>query len=294
MAAQSVFSGLAKDSTLASSLAQLRHPRGKLIFHDTFDQGFCGWRDHASGAGASLALSAPLGLSTHPTGPGRFALELSTSTDRSSHQDGTCNAYKNMTRPVDNGLIVFSAMLAYRGTAEQAAPRSFFIGMDSQAWDDSSRGFPKLTLERWVGTGPDTFAPRWVIGDDSGNSVVIPASAAKDPTRQVTPPVPGWNENKANWFWVTLAYNLNAVATGSADGLPGRYEWAQIGNNTYDLTGLGAGRGAQTPQTPGFGGTYFSGGLNFGMSVTNRTATDDGSASLLCGEAFAYYTGTAS
>lgn len=287
----SVFQGLAQDATLKTTLGQLRHPRGKLLFHDTFDTGFCGWRDHIA---STNQPSAPLGLSTHPTGPGRYALELTTSATTSAGQDGTCTGYKNMTRPVDTGLVVFSAMLAYRGAADQAAPRSIFMGMDCQAWDDSSRGFAKLTLQRWVGTAPDAFTPKWSLTDDSGNFVDVPASAAVSPSKRVLPAVPGWNENKANWFWVTLAYDLGTIPAGSADGLPGGYAWAQIGNNTYDLTGLGAGRGAQTPQTVNFGGTSFAGGLNFGLGLTNRTATADGPASLICGEAFAYYTGTAS
>lgn len=233
-----------------------KFPASDVLFYDNFETGFCGWRDHISGNVAQ----APLGLASHPTYSGGFSLAVTTAQTRSGNHGGSVAAYKNTTRNHDTGVLEFGGWFAFGGITEQASPRSFLIGIDAEKWDASSRFFAKLQLERWIGSGPDVYTPRWVVIDDSGNSVPI-----------TNAPVVGWNENKWNFQYLALRMDLGA------NGGLGGYLSADIGGVTYDLTGLGAGRGAQSPAAQS---SPFNGGLNFGISMSNRTATDDGPATL--------------
>lgn len=255
----------------------------QVISDDTFNDGYNGWQDHSERNGSTTSWNPPIGLSQQRTFNGsRHSLKLSTGTSTTANAayGGSCSAYKRGARTHETGFLLLLQWIAYRGTAEQAAPRSIHMGIDTQKIDNSSRMFPKLVFQRWVGSGPDVFAPKYSIIDDSSKSVDIPGAAAASETSPTAGQgvVFGWNENKAGFFPQALVVSLDA------NGGVGAYHRALLGGKWFDLTGLSAGRGAQSPQlTTGGGGSSYAGGQNIGNSIFNRTATADGPAALFIG-----------
>ncbi len=343
-----------------------RWPDAEVLFDDTFDRGFDGWRDHMSASVPTAPLSRTA-LRTFDNSAA--ALMMSTgprpniaSPDNPYAHTGT---YKNLSRYVDSGYVEFQAWLALGSQDIDNAPYSFFIGIDAQTWDNVSRGFPKLTCRRFsTPTTGGTKSNDFVITDDAG----VASSGLRD-SAVAKGFWPGDNENKMNWGFMSLIYQLdfvppfvsiangtmtasdNVITTNVAhgltvgqgvrfasivgaaplaagtpyyvktaptgttftvtatmgggtvdittdgtaqvalgDGLPGRYYAARIGHKVFDLRSLNAGRGMQAPQTA----SPFSGGLNFGVGVDNRTSyTAAGPSWLLMGRARALWTATA-
>lgn len=258
---------------------------GEVLFDDTFASGLGLWRDHVSAA----VPTAPISLSTMRSWEGSpYSMLLSTSPRRNSGTipAATCSTYRNMSRDFDTGKVRFEAWVATGWPLQNDpdtgnTPNSWFIGVDTQTWDNSSRGFYRLTAQ--IRTGPDqtsVLSNAWRLNADNGDQVYISRTGAGSTAVPAqSPPMPGENEFKLNFFRVALWVDLTAVR--STDGAPGSYFRAEMGNRVYDLTGLvdGAGnpigRGKQTPQTgSSVGGGSFAGGFNFGVGLANRTTTD--------------------
>ncbi|WP_156448391.1 hypothetical protein [Mycobacterium sp. NAZ190054] len=246
----------------------------EVLFDDNFDQGFCGWRDHQ---GAAFAY-APLSRTALRTLDGSsHSLVLSTGARPNSSANiphAEVSAYKNLSRWVDSGLVKFETWIAQGGADLDNSPNSWFIGIDTQRWDNSSRGFFKLRFRKFTGSGEAPVrSDQWALTNDVGSFVNLSPN----------PPNAGDNENKMNFNYIALTVDLDTVV--SSDGAPGSYHEAQVGADVYDLTGLGAGRGKQNPQIgSSVGAGSFAGGLNFGIGMTNNTVhTAAGPSWLLVG-----------
>lgn len=258
---------------------------GETLFDDTFANGLALWRDHMSGT----TPTAPISLSTLRSWDGSpYSMMLSTSRRRNSGPvaAATCGTYRNMGRDVDTGKVRFEAWVALGSPLNSTSDtvntvNSWFLGIDTQTWDDASRGFYRLTAQ--IRTGPDStsvISNAWTLRADSGESVYLARDGSGSTAVPAqSPPMAGPNEFKLNFFRVALWVDLSAVR--STDGAAGAYHRAEMGNRSYDLrtlvdsTGAAIGRGKQTPQTgSAVGGGSFAGGLNFGFGLTNRTATD--------------------
>lgn len=236
-----------------------RWPDTDVLFDDAFDAGFCGWRDHMGGSTPQAAL----GLTSHPVYSGSYALKLSTSRKRSTVNAAICSAYKNVSRFVDSGKVTYEVMLTVGGADLDEGPTNFALCIDTQLWDNSARGFYNLICRRFGGS-TQTRVNEWAIISDDGTQIIFDSLATGAP-------MPGDNENKMNWGYYRLTIDL------SANGGLGGYHEAQIGNRVYDLRSLGAGRGAQSPQTSSsVGAGSFAGGLNFGITMVNRNTVDVG------------------
>jgi hypothetical protein len=260
---------------LASNLDQAgrRWPDAEVLFDDDFSAGYEGWRQHQSNpstATETTIYAPPSRTRLRDYDGGGWGLLLGLS-DRFSGTttwipDGNCGTLKNLSRDINHGKITFQVWYAMFGQDLNTNPGQFYFGFDSQSWDDDHRGFPRLQCNRFTGS-PATRTNSWRITDDSGSAIYL----AADGTGSTTPPAkslryPGDNENKMNRSYAALTYDLDAVVSG--DGLPGSYFAAEVGDECVDLRGLGAGRGKQSPQTT----SSFAGGLNFVMSVSNRTS----------------------
>ncbi|MBM4634501.1 hypothetical protein A6411_10670 [Prescottella equi] len=238
----------------------------QVLYDDNFDEGFSSWRDHIGGSTAIAPLSRTalraIEGSSHSlvisTGPRPNATGIVTN-------HASAGSYRNMSRWADNGLVKLEYWYTLGGCDIDNGPNSFFFGLDTQQWDDTSRGFFRLTCRRFIGPGSaPTRSNTWALTNDSGDQVVIPAQGSTP-----APPYPGDNENKMNWNYAALTVDLDAPG---ADGARGGYVEAQIGPYKYDLTGLGAGRGKQAPQmVSDVGAGPFSGGFNPGIGMTNNT-----------------------
>lgn len=256
----------------------------EILFDDNFDRGFGNWRNHQSGNSINPPISR---TSLRAFNGSSKSLMMSTGprpqNSTNGAKTGTCSTYNNMSRWVNSGLVEFQSWYTVGGFDLDQSPHNLLFGIDTQQWDDKSRGFYRLMCRRW--TGGDTSAlkesvePTWGLVDDKAGQVVIPAMDGSP-----APVYPGDNENKMNWNYVSLTVDLDYVG---ADGYKGRYHQAQIGPYVYDLTQLGAGRGKQNPQVASsVGAGSFAGGLNFGMSLGNRSVYKaSGPSWLLCGRA---------
>ncbi|AXQ62862.1 hypothetical protein SEA_ANGELIQUE_31 [Gordonia phage Angelique] len=256
MSIRSILDGIGQDPRTTRAMAfdrlardgGLVRRRGPVLFHSTFDDGFDGWRDHYG----AFEPRPPIGLTSYPVMAGKHALKISTGdvpyrANAISNGSGT---YKNLSQYHGvSGLVSLSAWLCVGSGVDSYAWGNFGLGFDIQKWDNSTRGFFKATCVN-PSTGEDDR--RWVLTNDSDSYVTIPNSGDSVGVTS------GQNENKFNFDYVRLTVDLAA-----ASGLGGYHE-LQVNNRVFDLRGLGAGRGAQTPQA-GTPSADYRGGFNAGL-----------------------------
>jgi hypothetical protein len=270
-----------------------------VVLNDNFDNGVNGWH-------TQNADSFPPSLSDHSMSRSRHSLKLGTGKGGASVLGGTTSIYKRTTGMFTDGYMLFLAWMAFRGSAEHASPGSITLSMDHQKYDDTGRSFPKLILRRvlTVGGVANTFAPRWSLNNDAIPAQTVPytdigSGVSQYPASAGVGDVPGWNLNHGNFFLAALVMSMNDADTPVAGVGVGRYHRAYLGDQVHDLTalltsndGTKPGNGAQNPQTDISSGgpnptSSFSGGINFGASISNRGDVGDGPAALFLGHAFA-------
>lgn len=261
MSATSIFSGLASEVTQSRGLARNMDKRvqaGKVLFHCDFNDGFQGWRDHYDGT----TPQPPISLSGYPNFDGKLGLMLSTgdlpNIDNQMPWRST-STYKNLSRYFDTGLVSFSGFFTTGSGRGALAWGSWGVGIDTQKWDSSSRGFYKILCRDDAELGP-----AWFITSNTGSQILIPGTRGSAGTNVTH----GENENKFNYTYLRLTVDLSAN-----NGLGGYLE-AQINHQVFDLTGLGGGRGMQEPQGGNIDltsqGRYanYSGGFNCGVMLS--------------------------
>jgi hypothetical protein len=230
-------------STIVARVPQRNPLQGKVLFHDTFDDGFNGWRDHYG-----LAPCPSLSLTSYPVFSGSHALMIGCSAaPDDGYTDGWASganalAVKNLSRYYDGRMVTFSCYLAHGTDESTASLGGYWLMIDTQAWDNSHRSLFKLMVNRNPETGNRSLA----ITDDNANPVYVHTGAEL---------FSGDNENKFNFDWISLTVNLD----GS-----GGYHSCQVNNQAFDLTKL-AGQNAKEPPQKGASIESFAGGLNFGV-----------------------------
>lgn len=248
---------LTPDILHAENAAAKLTSRGKVVFHTNFEDGsFEGWRDHQGGNQQIPCLS----LTQRRTHTGTHAAMLSTG--HVPYQSGlisnTTSTYKNMSLHRAAGVLSLSGWLAHGGEASSVAnatDTSFYewgFLLDVQKWDNSTRGLYRLVFQN----PSDGTQPFLAVYNDANGPVIVPSSRTA---------VAGENESKLNWNYMRLSVDLDANA-----GLGGYLE-AQMNNQIFDLSGLGAGRGQTTAQK-GSAMENFNGGCNAGVEI-NRSFT---------------------
>lgn len=239
---------ISADSSVPIARVPQRNPlQGKVLVHDTFDDGFDGWRDHYTG----YAPCPPISLTSYPVFSGSHALMIGCS---APPEDGytqgwsgsnTPAAFKNLSRYYDGGLITFSCYLAHGSDGSTAALGGYWLMIDTQAWDNGRRAFFKLMVSRNSVNGARSLS----ISNDNGDRVKVYTGDDV---------FAGDNENKFNFEWLSLTVDLDA------NGGAGGYYSCQVNNRIFDLTGVGGQSARETPQVGG-AVESFAGGLNFGV-----------------------------
>jgi hypothetical protein len=238
-----------EESRISVARAPQRDPlRGTVLFHDTFDDGFNGWRDHYDNGGPSTALS----LTSYPVFSGSHALMIGcSSAPDDGYADGwapaAAAAFKNLSRYYDARLVTFSCYIAHGSDASTASLGGFWLMIDTQFWDNSRRSFFRLQVSRKASSGTRTLS---ITGDDQKWLDVYSGADF----------VAGDNENKFNFDWLSLTVDLDAN-----DGAGG-YHSCQVNRRTFDLTRLSGGSASENPQR-GSSISSFAGGLNFGVAA---------------------------
>jgi hypothetical protein len=234
-------------STMFARIPQRNPLQGKVLLHDTFDDGFDGWRDHYNGSGPC----PPLSLTSYPVFSGSHALMIGCSAApddgyADGWQSGTnAAAFKNLSRYYDGNLVTLSCYLAHGSDATTAALGGYWLMVDTQSWDNSRRAFFKLMVNRDAASGQRSLS----IANNEAKPVRV---------YNGTDLFSGDNENKFNFDWISLTVDLDAN-----NGLGG-YHSCQVNNRAYDLTGL-AGQSAKESPQQGGAMASFAGGLNFGV-----------------------------
>lgn len=239
------------DATQGAAVSVARGPqrnplKGTVLFHDTFDTGFNGWRDHYDSYSPCTALS----LTSYPVFSGSHALMIGCSAppdaEYTNGWSGSNNpaAIKNLSRYYDGNLVTFSCYLAHGTDASTASLGGYMLMIDTQSWDDKKRSIFQLTVQRNSSTGNRAL----FIADEHGKPEQIPGSGAAN--------FAGDNQNKFNFDWMSLTIDL------SANGGSGGYHSCQINNSVFDLTKLHGGSASFAPQA-GSPMESFAGGLNF-------------------------------
>ena len=273
MVQQSIFSQLTNAATRGVARnVDRRRQSGRVLFHSTFEDGFDGWRDHYD----FKSPYAPISLTSYPTYSGGKALLLSTS-DLPGQSRGA-STYKNLSRYYNEGLVSFSGFFTTGSGRQALAWRMWALYIDTQAFDNSSRQFYRLSCTVRSGTDHDVT---WGITGADGTRTLIRDSATVSA---------GENENKFNFDYVRLTVDL------SANGGLGGYHEAQINNTVFDLTEsylAGVGTPSHPPQVGDpdtSDGAYasFAGGLNFGLGLAPATSKPDAyPAMLVCDDLMA-------
>lgn len=269
-----------------------------VMLNDNFKDGINGWHTHTG--------SMPPGLTDHSFGDSPHAMKLSTGQAPNTQTGGTNSIYKRLGRIADSGFLFWGGWFCFRGASEHSSPSSLGFVIDHQKTDDSGRSFGRLRLRRFT-TGPETFDPRWSLTPDqipvlppANTFVDIPGSFASDyPVTAGKGAVPGWNLNHAGWWFAGLLMSINDSDNVSGKGI-GRYWRAYALEQAFDISTLNTnynqtmpGCGAENPQIDtGFGGpnnaSSFSGGVNVGLTISNRGIAD-GPSALIAGHVFAVH-----
>lgn len=241
----------------------------ELIFDDNFDKGFGNWRNHQGGSTIYPPISR---TSLRAIDGSSKSLMLSTGprpqNSTNGATTGSCSTYNNLSRWVNDGLVKYEAWYTIGGLDLAQSPHNLLFAIDTQSWDDTNRAFYRIMCRRWVGgdiAGPNGEpTPVWSVLNDKGEHVNVVAQGSTP-----APPYPGDNENKMNWNYFSMTVDLGYKNT---DGSLGRYLEMQVGPYTYDLLPLNVGRGKTNPQiVSSVGSGSFAGGLNFGISLGNRS-----------------------
>lgn len=238
-----------EESAISIARGPQRNPlRGTVLFHDTFDDGFDGWRDHFGGGAPSTALS----LTSYPVFSGSHALMIGCSAaPDEGYVDGwgpaAAAAFKNLSRYFDEKLVTFSCYIAHGSDASSASLGGYWLMIDTQLWDNSKRSFFKLQVSRKESSEDRTLS---ITGDDDNWKNVYTGRDL----------VSGDNENKFNFDWLSLTVDLDAN-----DGAGG-YRSCQVNHRTFDLTKVSGGSANESPQR-GSSISSFAGGLNFGVAA---------------------------
>jgi hypothetical protein len=239
-----------EDAPIAFARVPARNPlQGKALLHDTFDDGFNGWRDHFGGAGPCPALS----LTSYPVFSGSHALMIGCSAPPDDgYTDGwesgrNAAAFKNLSRYYDGKLVTFSCYLAHGADASTASLGGYWLMIDTQSWDNKRRSFFKLMIHRDPASGDRSLS----VSNNDAKPVKVYGGADL---------LAGDNQNKFNFDWISLTVDLDAN-----NGLGG-YHSCQVNNRAFDLTGV-AGQNAKDNPQKGGAVDSFAGGLNFGVLV---------------------------
>lgn len=229
--------------------------KGLVIYRSDFDAGFDGWTDHWSGFRPSPIVS----LTQEMQYRGKRSLMLSTSegTYNASEWSNNVDCFKRLAYYRSHRFYSYSAFLALGVGGYSAAWASFKLYLDTQVFDSSSRAFYQLSCQA---EGSPTFS-RWQISKDDGTFVDVPGS------HQVRT---GDNENKQGFNYVRLT-----VDTAANGGLGG-YHQLQVNQSVFDLSALGAGHAAQTPQYDTDSINDFSGGFNLGAGLSRSDSQAGG------------------
>lgn len=256
--AQSIFQGLAQDEATGAGRGRsvdAARDKGLVIYRSNFDAGFDGWTDHWSGFRPAPIAS----LTERMQFRGKRSLMISTAEGAYNALEWSNNAdiFKRLAYYRSHRFYSYSAFLALGMGGYSAAWSSFKLYMDTQHFDSASRAFYQVSCQA---EGSPTFS-RWQIAKDDGSFVDVPGS---DQVRT------GDNENKQGFNYVRITVDSQANA-----GAGGYYQ-LQVNQNVFDLTGLGAGHGSQSPQYDTASIDDFSGGFNIGAGLSRSTTQDGG------------------
>lgn len=233
-------------------------PDGEVIY-DSDKHGWGGWRDHTEQDSGTPIVRGALGFEDWP-GPYGPSMLMSTGSAASAtaRHDNSSSAYLNLSRYFSDVAaqaggktrwLRIVVKFSVRVPDETKDGWALTFGVDTQAPDNSWRGFPKIQLD--FGGNP-THTKRWV-GIRGSNSTFTAGGLQNAP-------IVGNNELKGNEGQIEFYIDLWAV-----DG-KGRLSHAIINGAYCDLTGIGeAEYGAQEVQVA----SPFAHGQNIGIYLTN-------------------------
>lgn len=235
---------------------------GAVLYRSVFDTGMDGWIDHWNGYGPALVISRTSEMCYR----GSHSLMLSTGEHPSPPADDVSSfvaAFKRLNRHDAYRYHSVSAYLAVGVGNYNGAWDSFYLYIDTQRQDNANRSFYQVRCSRYINPNHLT----WMIRGDTGATpeqkmVAVPGSAHS---------FIGNNENKLNFQYVRLTVDLQANSGA------GGYKELQVGNQVFDLSGLGAGSSVEPIQgNTGLDIDDFAGGFNIGFGLYRNISTPDG------------------
>lgn len=227
-----------------------------VIDHDFRGGSFGHFRDHVQNDPDAYIGRPPIYLVDWPA-DSDYALGMSTYPDADAHaaqnkKPNTAGTYWNTSRTAVEGQRYVYVFLKFATRAfDESKKFGFVMGVDTQAWDGSWRGFNRLTCNY-------AAAPySWGVQKNDGTQYRGGGLGSA--------PFVGPNEGKSNTDWVGFRIDqLGAAGKGTIDRV-------FIAGQTYDTSGIGADEyGQQVPQIA----SSFNGGWNLAVYLTNGDAAN--------------------
>lgn len=250
----------------------IAHDAEIIMDHDFADGNFGHWRDHISNDPDGYHNFPPNYMVNWPTDSG-YSLGISTHFDPRANGNQTnvpgtsrkpinhaASAYWNSSRDPVEGRRYLTFMMKYAFRQPDDSKRvTFTIGVDTQAWDNSWRVFPRL-----VGT-TNYRGYTWGVRESGASTNLYRGDPSTTLPSLGNTPMLGGNEEKSNTGWIGLRIDLDANnGQGGYDGV-----YTPLGFHPCRLIGEGK-NGAETPQVA----SPFAGGLNFGILISNSGTPD--------------------
>jgi hypothetical protein len=253
-------SGFAEDISIPSPF-WIGNTPGRLIYmYNGTQPGLCGFTPLMDTGNSPRPAIVPV---CFPAFGSSYALMLVTGPVANSTKDGSCGAWLRVTRLFDtNAVYGWDCWYAVGDADTTNAPQQVQFGFDTQNWAGTSRYTPQWR-QGIINPGTGLAYNQVLVVNDSGTYV-----NATDRISGGTPTIPYcYNQNKLNMGYM--------AGTWSASG---GYQTASVWSQNIDLTGQGFGGGSNSLSTA------FSGGFNWGATLTNRSGTHLAAAWLVLGQ----------
>lgn len=227
-----------------------RFPDSRILFDDTFENGFNGWQELHTDPSISTSgpTFAPLTLS-HPSAPGPvLSLVTRSIADPGIHSQAV--AMKRLSHRAPAGIVDFECWFTYGGeSATGFSPRYIQFMIDEMR--DGVRHFWKARWRLVNESGP-SLAKNWYLSSQ-GEDIYVDTGITTD--------FP-WNGNKGSESYVRFSVNLATLT----------YAASQANNQALAFDKVAG----VTPPGANGSGTFddplFNNGLNFMVTTLNRGA----------------------
>lgn len=264
-----------------------RYPDGAVLFDDDFTDGYCGWQQLIEGT----EPRGNIGRVDYPAVKGKSLVGYTEEQgDSAAYQLGSAMAIKRFTPVTGASIYRFLLWIGWEAYHGENRMRCIDIGLD-QGYPNQERCFPKFRFLNYDETAeggggePDTGlrAQRWQMWtgpDATPTFITVPRQPAFIPNGGTAVPATGvgipweYNENKRNMVFIGVEFDHTLRV----------YRGLQVGSEKFGTFLPPTSPHYTELQATAFPGEdtldTFRNGMNFAVTIRNRTNTTASAAAL--------------